>query len=143
MEIDGLGRAVWAARARIVVFLVTILIAVTIAGTAMYVVERSNPRDSHFTSVPQAMYWAVVTMTTVGYGDVVPQTTLGKILSTILILLGYSLIIVPTGFISAELAGGPWRVRSRRECPACGVRGHKDDARFCRRCAAELTPTGE
>ncbi len=138
-EVDGLGRAVWAARARIVVFLVTILIAVTIAGAAMYLVEHDR-EDSHFTSIPQAMYWAVVTMTTVGYGDVVPHTAPGKILSAALILLGYSLIIVPTGFISAELAGGPWRVRSHRECPACGIRGHKDDAKFCRRCAAELLP---
>jgi voltage-gated potassium channel len=140
-DADSLSAAVWEARGKIVVFLTTILIAVTIMGTAMYVVERKEP-GSQFTSIPQAMYWAVVTMTTVGYGDVVPQSTPGKILSTILILLGYSLIIVPTGFVSAEFVG---HRASRKQpaaqaapCPRCAEADHLAQARFCHRCGEKL-----
>jgi voltage-gated potassium channel len=135
-EAESLSRAIWDARARVAVFLLTVLIAVTIAGTAMYLIEHERT-DSQFTSIPQSMYWAVVTMTTVGYGDVVPQTAPGKVLSAVLILLGYSLIIVPTGFVSAELVSGA-RQSAWRECPHCLARGHQEDARFCRHCAGEL-----
>jgi voltage-gated potassium channel len=138
-EAEILGKAVWQARAKVIIFLLTVLIAVTITGTAMYLVER-NEENSQFTSIPQAMYWAVVTMTTVGYGDVVPYTPLGKIFSAVLILLGYSLIIVPTGFVSAELVTRVSRASSQRECPNCSARYHQDDAKFCRHCATELPP---
>ena len=141
-EAEVLVKAVWQARAKVVIFLLTVLIAVTITGTAMYVVERHD-EHSQFTSIPQSMYWAVVTMTTVGYGDVVPNTPLGKILSAVLILLGYSLIIVPTGFVSAELVTRFSRGLSQNECPNCSARGHQDDARFCRRCASKLPPSKE
>ncbi len=136
-EAEVLGRAVWEARAKVVVFLMTVLIAVTIMGTGMYQVERDRP-DSQFTSIPQSMYWAIVTMTTVGYGDVVPHTALGKMLSAVLILLGYSLIIVPTGFVSAELVGKRSASPPARSCPRCAAGEHQDDARFCRQCGAEL-----
>ncbi len=136
-EAEILGRAIWQARAKVVIFLLTVLIAVTITGTAMYLVE-GHREDSQFTSIPQAMYWAVVTMTTVGYGDVVPYTPVGKIFSAVLILLGYSLIIVPTGFVSAELVTRASRASSQRECPNCSTKNHQDDAKFCRHCATEL-----
>jgi voltage-gated potassium channel len=145
IEAEWLGKAFWEARARIVVFLVTVLIAVTITGTVMYHVEyhyrvEETQEKSQFTSIPQSMYWAVVTMTTVGYGDVVPRTAVGKILSAVLILLGYSLIIVPTGFVSAELIRSGTRTPAHRECPSCSARGHNEGARFCHQCAAELPP---
>ncbi|MEM9644661.1 MAG: potassium channel family protein, partial [Planctomycetota bacterium] len=94
---------------------------------------------SDFTSIPQAMYWAIVTMTTVGYGDVVPHTAVGKIISAVLILLGYSLIIVPTGFVSAELSHvkGPNSAPAGQEyhpCSRCNADEHRTDAKYCHRC---------
>ena len=106
-EADEMATAVWRAREKIIVFLCVVLVAVTIAGTLMFHIEAMAAEDgvseSQFTSIPQAMYWAIVTMTTVGYGDIVPQSSLGKVISVILILLGYSLIIVPSTFVSAEI----------------------------------------
>ena len=137
-EADALSRAIWDARAKVVVFFSTVLIAVTIAGTAMYQIE-SRMGNSHFTSIPQAVYWAIVTMTTVGYGDVVPQTAPGKMVSAILILLGYSLIIVPTGFVSAELVGSKVAHKvASRACPHCMAEGHDGDALHCKYCGGRL-----
>ena len=136
-EADDLRRAVWRSRAKIVVFLATVLIAVTIAGSAMYEIEHNEP-NSQFTSIPQAMYWAIVTMTTVGYGDVVPHTTAGKLLSALLILLGYSLIIVPTGFVSAEIASVKFKQVTTRTCGHCMTEGHERDARYCKDCGERL-----
>jgi voltage-gated potassium channel len=137
-EAEILGRAIWNARAKIVVFLITILIAVTISGTGMYLVENDQ-QGSHFTSIPQAMYWAIVTMTTVGYGDIVPVTAWGKVLSAALILLGYSLIIVPTGFVSAELVVDRTRRSTAASCLRCGAGQHASRARFCHQCGHPLT----
>ncbi len=137
-EAASLRAAVWDARAKIVVFLATVLIVVTVMATAMYLVEGQAPR-SQFTSIPQSMYWAVVTMTTVGYGDVVPQTVPGKMLSTILIVLGYSLIVVPTGFVSASLITSQQRFHSPvGSCSSCLREGHDSDAVFCKYCGATL-----
>ncbi len=133
-----LRQAVWVSRDKIVVFLTTVLVAVTIAGTMMYQLEKDH-NEEQFTSIPQSMYWAVVTMTTVGYGDVVPKTTGGKILSALLILLGYSLIIVPTGFVSAELIHRkPDDAITTEVCPACLAEGHDADAMFCKYCGHHL-----
>ncbi|GAA5505560.1 hypothetical protein Rcae01_01005 [Novipirellula caenicola] len=145
-EADELSYAIWSARNKIVVFLAVVLVAVTISGALMYHVEtllfnvdevtHVNP-DSHFTSIPQSMYWAIVTMTTVGYGDVVPKTSIGKIISAVLILLGYSLIIVPSGFVSAELVGLRSEENQNREqhpCSVCEVTSHLKDAKYCYRC---------
>lgn len=139
-ESDDLARAVWRARGKIVVFLSVVFITVTIAGTLMYEVERQyNPTDTKFTSIPQSIYWAIVTMTTVGYGDIVPETTLGKALSALLILVGYSLIIVPTGFVSAEAVQSRRRGgMSTQTCPYCMAEGHQPDAVFCRLCGRPL-----
>jgi len=147
-EADELSTAVWRARNKIVVFLAVILVAVTISGSLMYHVEtltfNVDPETgitpgTQFTSIPQAMYWATVTMTTVGYGDIVPKTVIGKFISAALILLGYSLIIVPTGFVSAEIFGakaaGPI---SKRRCQTCEASGHLDEARYCYRCGTRF-----
>lgn len=134
-EAADLRRAVWQARGKIVVFLATVLIAVSIMGSAMYVVENLDGPSEQFTSIPQGMYWAVVTMTTVGYGDVVPETVLGKMLSAVLIILGYSLIIVPTGFVSAELVPAARRMAEFR-------RSARARSRHARSAGRSRTPAG-
>ena len=121
-EANGLRDAVWKSRAKIVVFLFTLIIIVTLAGTIMYLLEGGQ--NEKLVSIPEGIYWAIVTMTTVGYGDVVATTTIGKIVSAVLILLGYSLIIVPTGFVSAEFVSGnnPPGLDQRTDvCPHCGA----------------------
>lgn len=143
-ESEDLAGAVWRARSKVVVFLMVVLITVTIAGTAMYEIERLGVRTdlgekTQFTSIPQSIYWAVVTMTTVGYGDIVPQTTLGKMVSALLILVGYSLIIVPTGFVSAEIVDS--KIPHKTSITACGncqSTGHPADAIYCRKCGHPL-----
>ena len=147
-DADELSAAVWKSRSKVVVFLATVMVAVTISGALMYHIETiateqgdPNAPDSQFTSIPQSMYWAIVTMTTVGYGDVVPQTSAGKVISACLILLGYSLIIVPSSFVSAELAAN--RVTEDEEvvvhdCHHCEAAHQRADAVFCYRCGEKL-----
>ena len=155
-EAEDLGNAVWRSRAKITVFITVVMILVTVSGTLMYEIETwqgvdpDNPTaisTSEFESIPDGIYWAIVTMTTVGYGDIVPTTTLGKILSAVLILIGYSLIIVPTGFVSAEIIGHKKGVTlSNRSCLACLAIGHDDDAIYCKLCGqplAELADVSE
>lgn len=140
-QADELADAIWNSRDKIVVFLSVVLVAVTISGTLMYHIETvllGDATDSDFTSIPQSMYWAIVTMTTVGYGDVVPHTTIGKIISAGLILLGYSLIIVPTGFVSAELSNKEITPRDVHPCPRCGISRHRTEADYCYRCGSHL-----
>lgn len=138
-EAGSLRKAVWDARAKVVVFFVTVLIIVTIAGAAMYEIEHSNDPEapSPFESIPQSVYWAIITMTTVGYGDIVPQTVAGKFVAAILVLLGYSLIIVPTGFVSAELSTRRSAAGSAT-CPECGRKDLAADAIYCDRCGHQL-----
>ena len=145
-EAEDLGNAVWRSRAKITVFITVVMILVTVAGTLMYEIEGwrdlSNPTGggpSQFESIPDGIYWAIVTMTTVGYGDIVPTTVPGKILSAVLILIGYSLIIVPTGFVSAEIIGRKKEAAtSSRACSSCLAKGHDDDAAFCKLCGQPL-----
>ncbi|MEO9591719.1 ion transporter [Rhodopirellula bahusiensis] len=140
-QADELADAVWKSREKIIVFLAVVLVAVTISGTLMYQIETvlmGETHESDFTSIPQAMYWAIVTMTTVGYGDVVPHTTIGKIISAALILLGYSLIIVPTGFVSAELSGKIAATTEHHRCAQCGLSSHRAGAVHCDRCGHRL-----
>ncbi len=117
---------------KITVFLGTVLVLVTIVATLMYLIEGP---EHGFTSIPRAFYWAIVTMTTVGYGDIAPETTLGQILAGAVMLIGYSIIAVPTGIVSAEMA---YSARRHRTCPSCGADGHDGDARFCRICGDVL-----
>jgi len=132
-------------RRKIFLFVSTMATIVVVFGALMYLVEG----PSHgFTSIPIAMYWAVVTMTTVGFGDIVPGTALGKMLTSMLVLIGYSIIAVPTGIYTAELAGtlresAAEAHRDKRTCKACALQGHDFEARYCRRCAEPLASAGE
>lgn len=134
-EAAALRAALLASRRKIVVFLTTVLVSVAIVGTAMYLVEGP---EHGFTSIPLAMYWAIVTMTTVGYGDISPGTPLGKLLASLLMILGYSLIIIPTGIVSAELSARYRGPISTQACPECSRDGHDADARHCKFCGARL-----
>jgi voltage-gated potassium channel len=126
--------ALKASRPKITVFMVPVLVAVLIAGSVMYVVEGEA---SGFTSIPRSIYWAVVTMTTVGYGDVAPVTPLGQTLAAFLMILGVGVIAVPTGIVTAELAIAG-RAVSTQACPSCGEDGHDHDAEFCKYCGSAL-----
>jgi voltage-gated potassium channel len=119
---------------KITVFLGVIITIMVMMGTVMYVVEGEA---NGFTSIPVSMYWAVVTMTTVGYGDIAPKTPLGQFLAALLMILGYAIIAVPTGIVSAELARTS-RPVSRQACPDCGAEGHDVDAIHCKYCGATL-----
>jgi len=140
-EYTRLGEALKASGRKILVFLSVVLMAVLILGTAMYVVEGP---EHGYTSIPMAMYWAVVTMTTVGYGDITPGTNLGKMLASFMMLLGWGILAVPTGIVTAEMTSQHFARRLRaaeeggRTCPACGSTGHAADAKFCKDCGAEL-----
>ncbi len=139
-QAEELGHAVWMARGKILVFITFVAIAVTVSGALMYEIESHGGNEAGFSSIPQGMYWAIVTMTTVGYGDVVPYTTLGKAVSALLILVGYSLIIVPTGFVSAEIMSAKQQrqIELTRTCPNCLLEGHDTTARYCRQCGELL-----
>ena len=186
-ESNELGRAIMRARAKIIVFMGVVVVAITVAGTLMYEIENwghgdvvafesEQARDTYlaelkarldvavadenfteaqevltqlahvgqqetrskFRNIPESMYWATVTMTTVGYGDIVPTTTLGKFVAAILILLGYSLIIVPTGFVSAEFIDAKRSPPSTQSCPYCMLESHDVDAEFCKGCGKPL-----
>jgi voltage-gated potassium channel len=134
-ESGQLWRALLASRRKITIFLFTVLTIVVIAGAAMHLVEGSA---SGFTDIPTSVYWAIVTITTVGYGDVAPVTALGRLLATMLMLLGYGIIAVPTGIVTAELTRELRQEVTNNACPSCGAEGHGADAIFCRRCGARL-----
>jgi voltage-gated potassium channel len=136
-EAEDLGGAVYRSRAKITVFIAVVVILVTVAGTLMYEIE-SHGNESQFASIPEGIYWAIVTMTTVGYGDIVPTTLAGKVLSAVLILIGYSLIIVPTGFVSAEFVARKNSPTSTRSCSSCITEGHDDDAIHCKYCGEPM-----
>ncbi|MFK7959359.1 MAG: ion transporter [Phycisphaerales bacterium] len=136
-EARELQTALAASRAKIFVFLWTVMIVVLIVGAAMYLIEGP---DHGFDSIPQSTYWAIVTMTTVGYGDIAPETVPGKLLASLLMITGYGIIAVPTGIVSAEMAqirGRPTEVRTR-SCVECTAEGHLADAVYCRRCGKSL-----
>jgi voltage-gated potassium channel len=133
-EAHQLQQALRASRRKITVFLGTIATIVVIVGTLMYVIEGE---EHGFTSIPVSMYWAVVTMTTVGYGDIAPRTALGQLVAALLMILGYGIIAVPTGIVTVELAHAG-RAVSRQACPACGAEGHDVDAVHCKFCGALL-----
>ena len=138
-------QALWRSRRKILLVLSLVVTIAIVAGSLMYVIE--GPRHG-FSNIPASMYWAVVTMATVGFGDIVPHTTLGRFVTSVLILIGYSIIAVPTGIYTAELANGmrraeAWRRRDDRGCIVCGHEGHEQEARYCNRCGHELPETQE
>lgn len=123
-------------RRKILIFVSTILTLVLIFGALMYLAEGP---ENGFTSIPKSMYWAIVTMTTVGFGDIAPKTVLGQMLTSLIMLIGYSIIAVPTGIFTAELASGLRAQKSQRHCDHCGQIGHDIDAVFCKNCGESLS----
>ena len=136
-EATVLTQALRSSRRKITVFLLTVLTLVVILGSLMYLIEDES---AGFTSIPRSIYWAVVTLTTVGYGDISPQTAPGQILASLIMILGFSLIAIPTGIMSLEIARASAPRLSLRACPACGALGHDQDAAHCKHCGAKLTP---
>ncbi|AKA25860.1 ion transporter [Pseudomonas chlororaphis] len=122
---------------KILVFLLSVCTLVTVFGTLMYVVEGP---EHGFTSIPKGIYWAIVTLTTVGYGDIVPKTVLGQIISSMVMITGYSIIAVPTGIFTAELANALRGEQLRHDCPVCSKNNHEHGAAFCSRCGNALFP---
>ncbi len=134
-EATGLQVALRASARKIIVFLLGVVTTVLIVGAMMYLIEGAA---SGFTSIPVSVYWAIVTMTTVGYGDIAPQTPIGQFLASIVMILGYGIIAVPTGIVSVELAAARRSPVSTQACPGCGAGGHDADARHCKHCGARL-----
>jgi voltage-gated potassium channel len=128
--------ALKASRHKITVFIIAVLTIVTIMGTIMYIIEDSS---SGFTSIPRSIYWAIVTLTTVGFGDIYPVTPLGQFLASMIMILGYAIIAVPTGIVSAELAMNKGADSiTTTACPDCSKEGHDKDAEHCKFCGANL-----
>ena len=130
-----LRAALLASLRKIAIFLGTVLTIVLIVGSLIYLIEGE---ESGFTSIPQGIYWAIVTLTTVGYGDITPQTIPGKLLASTVMILGYGIIAVPTGIVTVELANARRTSISTRACPQCGLEGHDTDAGYCKHCGAQL-----
>lgn len=126
-------------RAKIVVFLSFIILMIVVIGSVMFVVEGSHP-ESGFTSIPISIYWAVVTLTTVGYGDIAPVTGLGKFIASVVMIIGYGVIAVPTGIVSAEAfkAAREEPPSNTQICPHCHDGKHSDNANFCKTCGHPL-----
>jgi voltage-gated potassium channel len=133
MLLDSLKRS----KAKIIVFMFFILSLTFILGTLMYIIESP---ESGFTSIPRSIYWAIVTLTTVGYGDIHPHTGLGQFLASLIMITGYAVIAVPTGIVSAEIAKSSMKSSSvnSKACPNCSLEGHTNDAKFCKYCSSEL-----
>jgi voltage-gated potassium channel len=137
-EADLLMRALAASRRKIIVFVFAVVTLVVILGSLLYLVEGA---DNGFTSIPVSVYWAIVTLTTVGYGDISPQTPLGQFIASAVMILGYAIIAIPTGIVTVHLAdesGKKARAVSRQACPQCSAEGHDADAAYCKFCGARL-----
>ena len=130
-----LTQALRASQRKITVFLFVVLTLVTIFGSLIYLIE--DPKDG-FTSIPKSIYWSIVTLTTVGYGDISPKTDLGQLLSAIIMIIGYGIIAVPTGIVTVELTQAYKRKVSTQACPECSAEGHDTDAKFCKYCGSGL-----
>jgi voltage-gated potassium channel len=131
-----LGEALIASRRKIVVFLSTVVTLVVIFGSIVYLVEGE---ENGFTSIPVSIYWAIVTLTTVGYGDISPKTPFGQALASFIMILGYSILAVPTGIVTVELANAQRSKEERlRVCPECLTEDHDPDARFCKHCGEKF-----
>jgi voltage-gated potassium channel len=133
-EASVLSQALSASRHKIIVFITTVLTVVVVAGSLMYMIEGA---EAGFTSIPVAIYWAIVTMTTVGYGDLAPQTPIGQMTASLLMIVGYGVLAVPTGIVTLEIQRAA-RGRRARECPGCGSRAQDEDASYCKYCGTKL-----
>lgn len=140
-EYQSLGLALSASGRKILVFLSAVLMVVLIMGTVMYVVEG---RTNSFTSIPTSIYWAITTMTTVGFGDITPKTDLGRMIASFMMLLGWGILAVPTGIVTAEMAAQRrlqmTHFPTTRTCHECLSEGHAPDASFCAHCGSGLPP---
>lgn len=140
-QANELKTAVYTSRTKILVFIYFVLVVCVLLGALMYMIE---PHDEAFTSIPRSIYWCIVTLTTVGYGDVVPTSVLGQIVASIIMILGYGVIAVPTGIISSEYS----RMQRNKEqnldnntpksCSSCGNTTHHSSAKFCQQCGNKL-----
>lgn len=135
-EMRFLGVAIRASINKILIFIFIVLTVVIILGAVMFLVEGGQ---NGFTSIPESIYWAIVTITTVGYGDISPVTPVGKFVASIIMLLGYGILAVPTGIITSEMTlASKHRLEHNQVCPGCGKEGHEHDAKFCRHCGTKL-----
>lgn len=134
---NTLGKAIKASRFKILVFISAVMIICVIIGTMMYLIEGD---PSGFTSIPRSIYWAIVTLTTVGYGDIAPQTAIGQLLASLVMILGYGIIAIPTGIVGVEMAKdkGTNIHLNTNSCQNCSADNHKDDAKFCYKCGDKL-----
>lgn len=136
--------ALYSSRHKIAVFLTAIFTVVVFIGGLVYFVESVNP-NSQFTSIPMSIYWAIVTITTVGFGDIVPITPIGQLLSALLMISGYAIIAVPTGIVTSEIVKTNQANREQKDkicCHKCDNTEHDDDARYCKRCGGKLNEDG-
>lgn len=132
-ESNRLLEALRASKAKITVFVFAVVVICLILGSIMYIVEAGE--DSGFISIPRSVYWTIVTLTTVGYGDIAPVTTLGQFIASIVMILGYGIIAVPTGIVSAEYTAQFKRTHTNtKTCETCGTEKHNDNAKFCHNC---------
>lgn len=130
--------ALKASRAKIAVFLFFVLIVCVILGTVMYMVEGA---ENGFTNIPKSIYWAIVTLTTVGFGDIAPATPLGQLIASVIMILGYSIIAIPTGIVSSEMTRSSKKLDTNTQsCPNCLKNNHKEKATFCYNCGSILNP---
>lgn len=131
----ALVNALKASKQKITVFIFAVLSLTVLMGTFMYLIEGG---ENGFTSIPRSVYWAIVTLTTVGYGDIAPQTVVGQAFAAIIMILGYGIIAVPTGIVGAEISKEEHKFKANKSCPDCGWDKHEDDAVFCRKCGGKL-----
>ncbi|WP_439883052.1 ion transporter [Pontibacter sp. MBLB2868] len=130
-----LTNALKASGTKIMVFIGTVLIIVVIIGSVMYIIEGA---ESGFTSIPTSIYWTIVTLTTVGYGDIAPETPLGQVLASFIMIMGYGIIAVPTGIVTVEMSRSARKSAASRVCPNCHQEGHPVDANYCFNCGYKL-----
>ncbi|MCB0280798.1 MAG: ion transporter [Calditrichaeota bacterium] len=134
-EANVLMESIRASSRKILVFLFAVFTMAIIFGSLMYVVEGE---ESGYTSIPRGIYWAIVTLTTVGYGDITPSTELGKFLASLIMIMGYGVIAVPTGIVTAELTSQRFKNSNSQVCMNCHFANHDDDAKFCKKCGYNL-----
>lgn len=134
-QASNLKLALKASQSKIIVFIYFVLVISILLGALMFVIEGP---ESGFTSIPRSIYWCIVTLTTVGYGDIAPVTTVGQMIATLVMILGYGIIAVPTGIVSAEFANKARNANLINPCSSCGTEDHRDNAKFCYHCGNNL-----
>ena len=136
-ETEILKNALYASKRKIMIFIFVVLTLVVIMGSMMYLIE--GPKNG-FDNIPKSIYWAIVTLTTVGYGDISPNTAAGRFLASIIMIMGYSIIAVPSGIVTVHMADATreYNKASRKACSECSTEGHETKAVFCKDCGSKL-----